>query len=401
MGSIYPKEKVPIEEFAKDPQNYEKGFYIQCKSCREYFRKAAVRRTTLLKEKVSKARVSLLTEVHCCGSHIHDHFGVSKYERNKVPKHLFRKATDNPKSDLYEQCSDCRNHHSNILNKWRNIGRNEAFEFGLKICCDCNKIITENNVAFNRNGVLSSKCLQCKKISNERSRGLTNIRYKILLELLEKHECSCYKCKCIYFKPQENSLIIERHETYSKNDGKRYLLFSGTEFSVQYIIKYARDDLELSIIDLDHLTEHEQRERGILKADEPFVPKSYIVSRMRSESLMRLESLKCQHLCARCHVEETIRREKGTEKFGVAKEKADYSNKIKLNGCTSCGYKNPELLRFLEHDHLDQSTKIASISQMIANPQFSLNDVTLECSKCRVLCRFCHRIHSRNQRKYM
>ena len=49
-------------------------------------------------------------------------------------------------------------------------------------------------------------------------------------------------------------------------------------------------------------------------------------------------------------------------------------------------------------DHLVISEKVACVSQMVRDSKYSIEDVINECSKTRVLCAFCHVIHTRNQR---
>ncbi len=58
----------------------------------------------------------------------------------------------------------------------------------------------------------------------------------------------------------------------------------------------------------------------------------------------------------------------------------------------------PSLLRFLEFDHLDPINKRDGITDMIYNINFTYQEFVDEVSKCRVLCRWCHTLHSRSQR---
>lgn len=64
-------------------------------------------------------------------------------------------------------------------------------------------------------------------------------------------------------------------------------------------------------------------------------------------------------------------------------------------GCSweGCEVKDP---RMLELDHLDQSTKIASVSEMIRNG-YSLSNIKAEAEKCRVLCANHHRLWTAEQ----
>ena len=164
-----------------------------------------------------------------------------------------------------------------------------------------------------------------------------------------------------------------------------------------------QESLELRVIDFDHLTEEEQRDRKLLLPNEIYVPKSTgkkSISQMGSEHTMRLESKKCQILCIRCHVLTTMFREKGLRKrSGLEKVKLDYVNKLKCGGCKICGYINSELPRFFDMDHLDPNTKTECVGRMVMSHEFSLQQVKSECELCRVLCRECHRIHTSTQLK--
>jgi hypothetical protein len=155
-------------------------------------------------------------------------------------------------------------------------------------------------------------------------------------------------------------------------------------------------------LDFDHLTEKEQRDRGLLKPGDVFVDKVNAVSQIRSEHGMGVESLKCQLICAECHVSETISRMDDSiirEVTPLMREKMDYVNKLKLSGCSCCGYRNDELLRAFDLDHINPLEKINGVSQMIWDSRYSLQNVIDECVECRVLCKFCHRIHTSNQVK--
>jgi hypothetical protein len=159
--------------------------------------------------------------------------------------------------------------------------------------------------------------------------------------------------------------------------------------------------LELDILEFDHLPENEQRAKGFLLPEETFIPKIRNVSKMSSEAAIRLEAAKCQLVCTRCHVEETVRRERGldiTARSHSEREKMAYVNDIKIKGCEICSYANAELLRFFHLDHIRPENKVENISRMVKDNQYLLDDVKRELIKCRVLCGHCHKIHTKNQR---
>ncbi len=95
------------------------------------------------------------------------------------------------------------------------------------------------------------------------------------------------------------------------------------------------------------------------------------------------------------------------DKFYAAK-KRNYDNKIRIKkirrrwlniykkskGCSLCGYKeHPAALQF---DHLDPSTKVRDVSNMVTLKLKRLMD---EVRKCRVLCANCHMIHTFGENK--
>lgn len=340
-------------------------------------------------------------EFRFCKSVMH---AKSSYPRDKVPIHLFWTDPDNPKSSLSTSCRDCLKLHiqyeSDKLIKKQKLAAAE----NLFYCRWCNQNVSPTQQAKNLDDSPSSLCISCKEIQNQRSKSESqkrvNAYQKILMEFIRSDNSSCYKCKSVYIKPSPNSLIVKEISTYMK-DGKRYLQYDNAEYAVETFISMHTDLLELAIIDLDHLPECEQRERGVLKPDEPFVNKKGSVRQSGREAAMRLEASKCQHLCARCHVKVTMEREKGDSQFmggGIIKQKLEYVNAIKINGCVSCGYKNPDLLRFFDMDHIDPKTKSGMVSCMARDYKCSVDMFIAECKKCQVLCRFCHRIHTKNQR---
>lgn len=137
--------------------------------------------------------------------------------------------------------------------------------------------------------------------------------------------------------------------------------------SKDFINKHVKD-IEWDILQLDHLTEKEQRERGMLKDDEIYIPKKQMVSKLSSLSAMKLEALKCQLLCVKCHLKETISRESGRyilSKSHAERDKLSIVNELKLTGCSICGYMNTDLPRFFYFDHIDPSLKTKEISRMV------------------------------------
>jgi len=407
VNSPYPKGKVPEYLFRKNPEDPESKLYKTCIDCRKFEKNYKNKVNNKIKE-TGKEHKKILkdgeTEYGYCFSVIHSPH-ISEHPRDRIPLDEIRKIPGNPNSELYEQCLSCRNKYSSQSNSFRNKIRKDALDRGVSLCQSCNKELNEENFSYNTDGSVSTKCINCKEYSIEKRRNLSEIRRDIIIEFIEKNECSCYKCKRIFLKPIGNNLKIQSFETFLGNDNKRRVIENAEEYLVKDFIESKRNLLETDIIDLDHLTEAEQIERGIIDDDESFIPKVKPVSLLSSEHSMRTEALKTQPLCVRCHMEETIRRQKEYPvkrkqgKTGGRKIKSEYVNSLKLKGCESCGYQNEKLLKFFDMDHLNIENKIANISVMIHYSNYSLEDVIEECEKCRVLCRECHRIHTRIQRE--
>lgn len=338
------------------------------------------------------------SEFSYCTHSGHSTVVKSFHPQNLVPISLFRMEPNNPKSELYVNCLDCREYMRRYTTTFFNNIKSLAQEKGLHSCVSCYKLINHCDRGINLDGTLSVYCIPCKKDEIEsyfkRKQHYVNIKY----EFIEKYQCCCYKCKYLFLKSDNDSIIARKIPTYEKY-GDRYALINDKEMLVKDIIKFYYDDLEVDIIELDHLPEKDQRERGLLLSDEIYVPKKIDVSKITGKASVKLESLKCQHLCILCHVKETIEREKGENKRGgLIKSKYDYVSKCKEKGCSSCKFTDPNP-RFFDMDHLDISDKIANIGKMCKDPDYSLDDVIKECEKCRVLCKHCHKIHTIKQIK--
>ena len=375
--SKYPRDGVPIILLVN-----EKGAIMNtCTDCREADRRAQDVRNSL------KAKKSLNLEnpsfMFCHGP---CHNTNSKYARDKVPIKYFMRYPENPKSDLYERCLDCRENERRVEKNIRDKLREKA---RVEICTDCFKEEARKNY---------KSCLSCSEKSKDRSKHIRKMYYKIKVEMIVESGASCVSCGNIYFQAANNSTKIVALPTYFKNGEGRYVMYESKEYKASEFIKRCTEYLNIDVIELDHMTEYEQRSKGVLKEDDIFVPKKADVSQLGSESAMRLEARKTQNLCIMCHRLETIKRRGETKGYRSPKqlEKKSYVNKVKRSGCSNCLYVNPTCLELFDLDHIDITTKIKTLSQMIISSN-TLDDVIIECSKCRVLCAFCHRIHNMKQ----
>lgn len=398
VGSIYPADKVPLKMFEKSNGQY----HTYCLDCRKHASaQGAIRKNKKReKDKIIKELVEKECELEFsyCTHSGHSTVVKSFHPQDLVPISLFRMEPNDPKSELFVNCLDCREYMRGYTRKFIDNVKSLAKDKGLHACISCYKLIEHCDRALNLDGTLSVHCVPCKKNDIESLAIRRQYYIDIKLEFIEKYNYSCYKCKCIFLRPNDGSLIVRKIFTYEKN-GDRYGLINDKEIRVKDIIKIFHDDLEVNIIELDHLPEKDQRERGLLLPNEIYTPKKSDVSSIIGKTSVKLESLKCQHLCILCHVKETIEREKGGNKRGgLIKSKYEYVAKCKEKGCSSCKFIDPNP-RFFDMDHLDISDKIESIGNMCKNPDYSLDDVIEECNKCRVLCKHCHKIHTINQVK--
>lgn len=401
VGSLYSKDKVPREMFQKS----NGGYYKICSDCRKY---NAVKKNKCSEKKrnTDKIKKELIQkdselEFSFCPYNGHSNVVKSFHSKDLVPISFFRIEQNNPKSELFVNCLDCREYMKISMSKCINNINSLAEDKGMYVCRNCNKLIDHCDRAINLDGTLGTQCIPCKEYGKQLRDKNKQYYINIKLEFVEEHQCSCYDCKFLFLKPNENSLVVRKIPTYKKcGDENRYALIDDKEMYVKDIIKLYYDDLEVSIIDLDHLPEKDQRERGLLLPNEIYVPKKLNVSAASSKSSIKLESLKCQHLCILCHVKATIEREKGESvKTGLIKSKHDYVSKLKEEGCSSCKFSDINTPKFFDMDHLDITTKKTTLSKMCIDPDYSLDDIIKECTKCRVLCKHCHRIHTNKQRK--
>lgn len=383
--SEYPKSNVPINLFVKGDRILK-----QCIDCRNYKnRKRKEKREEKLSDYVPNPMFKK------CMSY--NHHLTSIYPIYKVPIDLFRKTERN--DVFYESCINCRKYDNE-----KNSKRIERMKLSVIkdinfLCRSCNKIKNNSERAINIDGSISETCDLCKDYNYDKLDYLKNTFKELRLEYMLKHETSCQKCNLIFLKPENNFSGVTELKIHVRNN-KKYVIYFNVEYEVKNFIKNFVDILELRIIEFDHLTEKEQRERNILSPDQPFEDKINCVYSMKSKEAMIAEAKKCQILCRKCHTKVTKERRgiSNTPTFNKL-SKSCYVNNIKINnGCAICHFKNEEPELF-DMDHLDPRLKIANVSVLVDKPKYTLEDVKNECSKCRVLCKHCHVIQTDIQRQ--
>jgi len=312
--SQYPKDKVPNENFLKDTQNVMMGSFKTCIDCRKYMqsiRKKTKDKGLLSREMVQKGLTDFL---FCVSDH---HLVCSKYARDKVPKNLFVKDQNDNEKGYYKTCSNCREYANTNFDIRIQGYKNEAENNNKILCRKCKKQKFSNEMAFNKDGTTSKDCIDCKNkvcIENlKRQEWFNNVRLDFILE----YGSSCQRCKKIYLKPLTGTEYVQEIDTWDEK-GILMVNHNNIKYNAKQFCSSNKEILELRVIDMDHLTEKEQRERGILKQSDPYVGKVERVSNMGTEYGMRKEAKKCQHLCKRCHVITTESREKGGNEVSKA-----------------------------------------------------------------------------------
>jgi len=382
-NSQYHKKNVPVEKFYKSEGQY----YDRCIDCRED-------RSSKIEKLIVKSDDP---NYGSCYSETHDIPGVSVYPRNKVPVKMFDKLAGKGKS---KECLDCRNYANERKRKGRQ-NRKETCEEDEFFCQHCNNIFKISHRANNMDGTPSSNCITCKIKQKDYNKKyyqkFKDMMASIKIEKFKEIGCSCRRCKSIFLKPVAGTKYQVELKTYEK-DGVRYVDYNNKKYNTIDFINTFEDLLELRTIDLDHLTEEEQRARGIIGPNDIGIKKRGKVSDMQTEEDMREEAKITQNLCCKCHVIVTMNREKGDGSYTSNYiEKLNYVNELKAKGCEVCKYSDTSLTRYFEFDHIDPELKLAIISDMVRMNKYSVEELIEECKKCRVLCRACHRIHSNNQ----
>ena len=396
-NSLYPRDKVPIEHFYKSDKSND-NLYNICIGCRNEGNLKTIER----KEKRIQMHNELQKiepEYGVCSS-MHHNKNVSFYPRNKVPIEMFcyknREGTST-------ECVDCRDHHTENTTKNTKITNEKAEKEGKVKCKRCRCKFKKEDMPIGKRGNISKHCVACKELTriydaataNRRKQDLRSVK----LEKIRSCGSSCQHCNKIFLVPLGDSICQRELLTYEEN-GERFVDYEGKTYSTKDFLIQFEDILELINIDFDHLSEEEQIERGIIGPEESGIKKKSNLGQIHSINGKKEEAKITQNLCCKCHLEVTNERDKvGRVYPDWYIEKKNYVCKLKEKGCECCGFYDESLLSYLEFDHIDPKDKIACISLMMIKSKYTLEQLIEECKKCRILCRACHRIHTRWQKK--
>ena len=263
-GSKYPKERVPIENFRK-PNKSDDDLYSTYIDCRNYGRNFVQKRVEKLIQQNEEQQKNDPNFGVCCAES-HDIEGVSIYPRDKVPIANFGFKSKNAKGTSLN-CIDCRTYIDNRNVNSLRIRQEKAEKENLFVCRNCKNKLQLDQRAINLDGTFSKYCISCRKtmkqISKERYKYLREIYRSIQLEMIHNFGHSCQHCKFIFLQPKMGTNYHVELPTYMKNEN-RYVDYEGKTYLTSVFLKEYEDLLELRIIEMDHLSEEEQRDRGII-----------------------------------------------------------------------------------------------------------------------------------------
>lgn len=336
-----------------------------------------------------------VTYKECSSKKHHLH---SPHEKTIVPFVLFLKLESDPRSPQFKMCKHCRDYGAKGQSKL--VAKKIAMPLrdGYFFCTRCNvsRLISERGVRLD--GDMSQLCCYCAEQNRTYPEKNRQVLRKLKLDIIKQNNCMCLMCNRFFLKTTEKTGV----EILQISNG--FVTFQGVTITPTELICNFESLLEPCVLDFDHLVEAEQRERGILNEEDVYIAKVDYVSKLSSSAMIEREAKKCQLICVECHLNVTISREKGSLIGGStssisSKEKQAFVQSLKDAGCSLCQRKCDGNYRFFDMDHIDPMTKMEIISHMTRDKQFTLDDVIKECAKTRVLCKFCHRVHTKKQRQ--
>lgn len=157
-------------------------------------------------------------------------------------------------------------------------------------------------------------------------------------------------------------------------------------------------DSELTHLDFDHI-DSQNKCKSVIDC--------------KTGQKMEEEAKKCQLLCLKCHRVKSIRdlhkkwanhiysQKKSVVQLRKRRERnKNHVNRVKisLGGCQNPDCNDTfdqDALEFYEFDHIDAKTKIRAVSSMVCSG-LAIKTIDEEIAKCRLLCGYCHRVHTKN-----
>ena len=288
----------------------------------------------------------------------------SVYPRARVPTALF---ADKHSTKLLKYCIDCRQHNQKIKRRFEKRRREtlSTANPGQRLCGTCMGLLVAEET--------KKTCGGCRARSFVNHYDSKAIQRMVMTERIQKMGHCCRVCQKVFIRAEKGFDVLDS------------------------LANVAFESIEFRNLEFDHLSREEQ----IAQHGEYFGPKTNGVSTKRSYATIKHESMKCQLVCLRCHVKETLRRFPGTFKMSrVALAKKAFADAAKLAAahCGDCGEPvDPDLLTYYEFDHVDPRTKVIAVSQMYDCGDYSLDDIKAEIAVCRVICKFCHRCRTKEQ----
>jgi len=131
------------------------------------------------------------------------------------------------------------------------------------------------------------------------------------------------------------------------------------------------------------------------------------INRCRTLDELELEVKKCRSLCHKCHIKHSMkvieekRVSEGKQISERFMENKTFVNniKIQIGKCQNPGCKDifdSDNLSFYEFDHINPEEKFCNVGNLVAD---SINRIKEEIKKCRMVCAYCHKIWTAEQRK--
>jgi len=300
------------------------------------------------------------------------------------PIDLFLYESTTWKKEISEKCNDCRakkrkTDQDYVKRKKEEVVLNK--ETHKKCTGPCNNILlysefTGNNKTCNTCGITRRKQFASRKESAALAKTL--------------HPDSQLCIGCYYLYPPEDFITDQKqkHGDYCKVCRERN--FERKDIVAEKLLELKGKcvdcgETNIKLLEFDHINPEEKRCN---------------VGNCRSVKALEEEIAKCEVRCIICHLRRTKKQffyKENTLKPGhIFIDKC----KRKIGKCELCLWFDPDLLEALQFDHLDQSTKLNTVSRL-ASLSKDIEIIKEEIAKCRLICAHCHKLHTIEQLGYL